>query len=183
MKAPRHASVFLREIGSWGWKMWVWSILGGQRSWKCSKPKPVLTSLWLILFDQTDVSVKYFPLTHISIGFHPESFGDSGPMVRLFMTMESHLPHGEPTVTSRDQGQDTPKYLHLFPPAWPHLLKPYELLMVIWANEDQEFSTWARMRNFIFLPHMTRAFQSAMSKGRSLREVKTVTIQAIKKPK
>lgn len=39
------------------------------------------------------------------------------------------------------------------------------------------------MNNFIFLPHyyMTRAFQSAMSKGRSLREVKTVTIQAIKK--
>lgn len=47
------------------------------------------------------------------------------------MTMESRLPHGEPTATSRDQGQDTPKYLHLFPSAWPHLLKPYELLIVI----------------------------------------------------
>lgn len=74
--------------------------------------------------------MKSFPLTHISIGFHPEYFGDSGPVMRLIMTMESRLPHGEPTVTRRDQGQDTPKYLHLFPPAWPHFLKPYELLIV-----------------------------------------------------
>lgn len=174
MTAPRHGSVFLREMVSWSWKMWVWSTLGCQKSWKCSKPKPLLVSLWLLFCSIKQLCKrKTFPLTHISRGFHPESFHDSGLVVRLIMTMESCLPNVEPTVTKRDQGQDTHKYLHLFPSAWLHPLKPYEPPKMTWANEDQAFSAWARIRHFMFLPHyMTRAFQLAMSKGRSLQVVK-----------
>lgn len=167
MVAPRHGSEFLREMVSWSWKMWVWSIWGGQKSWKCSRPKPLLVSPWILFCSIKQLCKRRTPLTQISRGFHPESFGESGPVVRLLMTMESCLPHGEPTVTRRDQGQDTPKYLHLFPPTWPHLLKPYEPPKITWANEDKVFITRPRMRHFMFLPHyyMTSAFQSATSKG------------------